>query len=346
MVHQEFHALGMGVIVEALDVKIWIRGDEIEYILFPMVGPILPSYVPAFYQNLVETVFGGEINVPFHLGRVGRVTPVWFGFRPVYLVKFDGRELVRVVPRALADDHFPPHATVFYGVNPACILYLAWLVEVQYEVARQHVACVVAHHHRSPRAHAWRLQASFGPVCVWREPTLKRHSLVIKVEVHGGIVHAGSLVNIDIQAVLALHLQRCLHPSGREYCHRRVSPVHSVVEASPDFRQFALLCLLLLRVIVARNPPSRMVSGHRKLRVFFLNDKISQAVLHWKLIAQAHAIVIDPEPNDHHTFGRWLRKIDGQFVIVVANGCGLSPNGPPSFIKRCRFGIHFHKSIH
>ena len=53
-------------------------------------------------------------------------------------------------------------------------------------------------------------------------------------EMHRGIVLTGRLMDIDIQAVVALHLERGLHTGGREHSHRGVAPVHGLIEALTD----------------------------------------------------------------------------------------------------------------
>ena len=91
---------------------------------------------------------------------------------------------------------------------PGSILYLARLVEIVNEIVglREHVAGIVAYGHGAPRRIAGSLHIAFHTGGIGSEPRLENHVLVIEVEMHGGIVDAGSLMDVDIQSVLGLHL--------------------------------------------------------------------------------------------------------------------------------------------
>ena len=56
-------------------------------------------------------------------------------------------------------------------------------------------------------------------------PDGENKSLIVEVEVHRGVVDAGGLVDVDVEAVVGLHLQRRLHTRGREDGDRGVVPV-------------------------------------------------------------------------------------------------------------------------
>ena len=49
VMHHELHALGVGIVVEILDVEVGIGRDEVEHIPFPAVGPVFPTHVPTFH---------------------------------------------------------------------------------------------------------------------------------------------------------------------------------------------------------------------------------------------------------------------------------------------------------
>ena len=161
---------------------------------------------------------------------------------------------------------------------PGGVLDLARLVEVIDKVVglREHVAGIVAHGHGAPRRIAGRLHIALHASGIGREPGLKHHVLIVEVEVHGGIVDAGGLMDVDIQSVLGLHLQGCLYAGGREDSHGGVVPVHGIVETGADLRELALLRFLLLCVVVARQPPGGMVACHGKLGVLVLDDEVDQ----------------------------------------------------------------------
>ena len=118
-------------------------------------------------------------------------------------------------------------------------------------------------------------------------------------EVHRGIVGTGSLVDVDIQPVVALHLQRCLHTRLREDGHAGVAPVHGLLHTAADLRELCLLGHLLLGVIVAREPPCRMVASHRKLTALFLDEEVVEVLLLGELITESDTIVIDAEADKY-----------------------------------------------
>ena len=118
VVHQDFHALGVGIVVEHLEVEVWIGCLEVEHIAFPHVCPVFPADIPTLYQYLVESVLGSEVNVSLDLLVVGSMTAIRLHLVPVDVVEFDGREVVGIVPSGLADYHLPPYATVLGRMNP------------------------------------------------------------------------------------------------------------------------------------------------------------------------------------------------------------------------------------
>ena len=134
MVHQQLDTLGVGIVVQHLDVKVRIGRHEVEDIALPAVGPVFPANVPSLYKHLLQPVFRCEVNITLHLLVVGGMTAVRLHLRPVYLVKVNGRIIVRIVPRRLADNHLPPYAAVLRGVNPRRVLNLTGFVEVENEV--------------------------------------------------------------------------------------------------------------------------------------------------------------------------------------------------------------------
>ena len=206
----------MGIVVERLDVEVGIRCGEVEDIVFPMVGPVLPADVPALDEHLREAVGGGEVDVLAYLLIVGTMAAVGLHLAPVNAVEFDGGIFVGVVPGVSADNHLPPHAAVLRRMYPTGVLYLTRFVEVVDEVVGlgEHVACIIAHGNGAPRCLARCLHISFHAGGIRGEPRLKHHVLVIEVEMHRGVVDAGSLVDVDVESVVGLHLQRRLHTCG------------------------------------------------------------------------------------------------------------------------------------
>ena len=238
----------MGIVVEHLDIEVGIGGHEVEHIAFPHIRPVFPTYVPAFYQHLVETVLGGEVDVALHVLVVGLVGAVGLYLTPVDLIEFDRGEVVGVMPGTTSYDHLPPHAAVLRGMDPGGILQLTGLVQVQDEAVREHVTGIVRYHHRAPGRLTGCLHRTLQTSGVRCEMTHKCKHLrqgirsglriggiyiaathqflgevlgvgIHEFEMHRGIVLTGSLMDVDIQAVVALHLERGLHTCLREHGH-------------------------------------------------------------------------------------------------------------------------------
>ena len=106
-------------------------------------------------------------------------------------------------------------------------------------------------------------------------------------------------MDVDVESVVALHLQRGLHTGGREYRYGRIIPVDGFLHALANLRELGLLSLLLLRVVVARQPPCGMIASHGKLRVLVFDDEIVEEPLLWELIAETDTVVIDAEADQH-----------------------------------------------
>ena len=346
MVHHQLHSFRFGIFVERLDVEVWIGRDEVENVFLPPVCPVLPSDVPTLDEHLLESVFGSEIDVLLHPFSVGSVSSVGLRLCVVGLSELHRGEFIGVVPRTFAYNHLPPYTAVLRGVYPTRVVQLARFVEIKDEIARQHRAGIVADHHRSPRRVEWCLNIGLVASGIGREPRLEGHRLVVEIEVHRRIVYQCRLVEVDVKSVVGLHLQCRLHTRFGEDADRRVAPVHSLVEARAYLGELRLLCLLLLRVVIAGNPPSRVVAGHGKLCVLFLYDEIIELLLLWKLIAQSHSFVIDPKADGHLPLAVRLVKVYCHLVVVIAYPARLSPYGIPCVIDGGPAGLQQLKSIH
>ena len=205
---------------------------------------------------------------------------------------------------------------------------------------------IVAHHYRAPGCLAGRLHVAFHAGGVGREPRVEHQVLVVQIEVHRGIVHAGSLVNIDVKAIATLHLQRRLHAGGREHRHRRVAPIHGIMEAGAYLREAAFLGFLLLSVVVSGQPPGGMVARHGELRVLILDDKVDERVLLGELIAQPHAVIVHAKADGHGALGRRLGQVHGQFVVVIADGGRLTPHRFPRLVEGCGAMGRLGEAVH
>ena len=134
VVHEDLHALGMGILIEHLDIEVGIRGDEVEDITLPHIRPVFPSDVPSLNKHFIETILRGEVDVAFHVRIIRFMSAIGCYLRPVYLIQMDRGEVIGIVPGTTSHDHLPPDTTVLRGMNPTGILQLTGLVEVQDQI--------------------------------------------------------------------------------------------------------------------------------------------------------------------------------------------------------------------
>ena len=132
-----------------------------------------------------------------------------------------------------------------------------------------------------------------------------------KIEVHGRIVEGGGLVDVEIETVVGLHLDSRLHARFRERGPRPAAVLMAHIPQTADLRQFRLRVVVLLRVVVAGNPPRGVVAGHRELGQFLLDPEADQRIVDVsrvqlggqqvrKFVAEAQAVVVETEADLHH----------------------------------------------
>ena len=131
MVHHQFYAFSVCVIVKRFNIEVRIRGYEVEHIILTMTEPVFPTYVPAFYKHLVKAVFSSKVYIVAHLIVIGSVSAVRFHLSIIYLIEFDSRQVVSICPRAFAGNHLPPNAYVFHRFNPRSISKSARVIKVE-----------------------------------------------------------------------------------------------------------------------------------------------------------------------------------------------------------------------
>ncbi len=88
MVHHQFYAFACSVTLKLFYIEVRIGGYKIEDIIFAFPKPVFPTFVPAFYQYLVESMLCCKINVTFYVGSVGRVFAVRFCFIVIGFAQF------------------------------------------------------------------------------------------------------------------------------------------------------------------------------------------------------------------------------------------------------------------
>ena len=104
---------------------------------------------------------------------------------------------------------------------------------------------------------------------------------------------------VDVQTVVGLELQRCLHTGIGEYGCRRVALVSLTVLGYhlTYARKRSDVVLILLRVVVARNPIGSMIACHSKLCVLLLYHEIVERLLLREFIAKSHTVVVNTESD-------------------------------------------------
>ena len=212
VVHDELHTLRVGILIERLDIEVGVRRLEVEDIFLRVAEPVFPTDIPALDEDTTKAMLSGEVDVAADVLIICRVTARGLSLRVVGEAELDGGELRGIGPVALTRDHLPPYADVLRGVDPRGILDLTGLVEIEDEVRGEDLACVIGDHDRTPRALAGRLKVAPDALCIGSQPRAEDHVLIIKVEVHRRVVHQRSLVEVDIEAIVRLELQRGLYP--------------------------------------------------------------------------------------------------------------------------------------
>ena len=165
---------------------------------------------------------------------------------------------------------------------------------------------------------------------------------------HGRVVETGSLVDVDVQSVAALHLQRGLHAGVGEDGCGGVALVFLAVASDDvlDARERSNLVFILLRVVVSWNPVCGMVSCHGKLCVLLLYHEVVELLLLRKFVAQSHSIVVYAEADSDVPLGLWLVEVHLHLVIVVAYGSRFSPYRAPRLVEACNLVACLLEAVH
>ena len=170
VVHDEFHASAMRIVVERLDVEVGIGCKEVEDLFLGVSAPVLPADVPAFDEHGIEPVVGGKVDVPTYVGIVGAMFARRCCLGIIGQSKFHRWIVVGICPFAFARNHLPPHADILHRMYPTGILDLARLVEVEDKVRGQYLAGIVGDEGGTPRRNQRSLQPSLLAKSVGGEP--------------------------------------------------------------------------------------------------------------------------------------------------------------------------------
>ena len=140
-------------------------------------------------------------------------------------------------------------------------------------------------------------------------------------------------MDVYIESVVSLHLERCLHPCRGELSLRGIT-AYGVFHLAAYLGEAALGVVILLRVVVSGDPPGGVVACHGELGFLLLDDEVCQHPFRRKLIAESHSVVVYTETDVHLPVVFRLVETHEQFVVVVAYRTVLAPYGMPCLIGR------------
>ena len=185
--------------------------------------------------------------------------------------ELNGRQVPGIGPLRFAGNHLPPYTYIFYRSYPGSVLDLARLIEIQRHTGSENVARVVTDNDCAPRRVHRCLKIAFRTGRIRIEEGFENEILVIQIQMHAGIVHKGSLMNVHIKSLVGLELKRGLHAGRREHVL-----VHALAVHFSDLGKTAARIVIFLCIMVRRNPPGSDISRHGELCAFLLYDKIDQ----------------------------------------------------------------------
>ncbi len=113
-------------------------------------------------------------------------------------------------PCRLVEVHLPPDAHIFSGFDPACVLELVWLVQIQYQVRGYQVARFIGNLDGSP----WRYHrcAGFDSIAIApREKVRFQRVAADQLKAHAAIINQCRFVETQVQAVGRDHRDGRMH---------------------------------------------------------------------------------------------------------------------------------------
>ena len=338
MVHQHLDPLLLGVAVDLLDVKVGVGGDEVKDVVLLVTKPVLPANVPPLDKQSVHSMGGGKVDEALHIGGRGSVATVGLHLGVIGPVEMDAVEIVGVGPCALAGDHLPPDAHVLHRLDPGGVLDLARLIKVIDQLARKDVPRIIADDDGTPGGVEGSLHVPLVSLRIRCEVCTEDHGLVVQLQVECWEVNQRCLVDIDVEPVVSLELQWGLHAGPGEVLLRGVVDVRLIVPAA-DLAETALGDVVLLCVVVSRDPEGGVIARHGKFRCLLLHREVDQAILVGKLIPQPHAVIKEAEAKIHLATIVPLAEADEHLIVVVADRSHLAPDRRPGLVKGGADGV-------
>ena len=284
VMHNHVHTLLSGIVGDSLHVKVGIRGHKVKDIVFLVAKPVLPSHIPAFHQHRIKSMLGRKVDVPFHVVGIGSMSAVGLHLLVVGLAQLHAEHIVGIGPATFSLDHLPPYAHILGGAYPAGVLQFAGFVQVERDSAGQDVLSAFTHDDGTPGRYRGSLDMSLVALCVRGEMAhqlavaLLVRRVVVIGEVHGGVVDTGSLMQINVDALIGTQLQGRLHGGGSGRCLGRIGG-NGLFHPPAYLTQAACLPFILLCVVVAGYPPGCVVACHLELAFFFFYDEVHEVFL-------------------------------------------------------------------
>ena len=198
MMHHQPDPFTVCIGIQHLHVKVGIGSHKVEHKIARTSTPAFPSFIPAFYQYLVETMFGGKIYIAFHSFISGSMPTVRLDFRIVVFSKTHSNQFICITPRLLTGNHLPPYAYILHRFNPRNIFIGTRFVQVQGKFGGKHITSVIAHHDGTPRGLPGSLHICLVSQNIRGQPRFKNQVLFIQIEMHTRIVHQSRFMQVDV----------------------------------------------------------------------------------------------------------------------------------------------------
>ena len=129
--HHKANALAVCILIQRLNVKIRIRCNKVKDIVLGLAKPILPTYVPTLYKNLIKAVLCSKVDKTTNASVVCRVLWTLLNLCIVSYTELNCWNIVCICPVACTGNHLPPNTYILHWFNPRCILVCTRVVKIK-----------------------------------------------------------------------------------------------------------------------------------------------------------------------------------------------------------------------
>ena len=144
-------------------------------------------------------------------------------------------------------------------------------------------------------------------------------------------------MEVDVEPVVALHLERGLYGRRGDGPVGRTAALHRLGHQTPDFRKLRNGVFVLLGEVAARNPESSVVARKCEFGPLAGDGEVGEPLLFGELVAESHAVVVEAEADEYRT--ALLRQRRAELVVAVADVAGFAPDGFPGLVERIAFDL-------